>query len=129
METNKVYAETISETIKALSDKLGVKADQIFATIKKQASIEFRINICFMIGYIALFIFGYNLLMWSAPFWDAKEGSLPSGQQFKVIAASIIAIILMLVSALQFFTSIEDVVTLKFNPEYWALNNLLSKLK
>ena len=127
MSEEKSYSENLSETLNLLSDKLGVKADQLFDTVIKQARIEFYMDVIYLIFYVALFVLGIKGFEYVIPLWMDKA-EFSNGKQASVMLISLTSIVFICIPLFCTLSIIHEMITLKLNPKYWALKNILSNI-
>lgn len=127
MNPEKDYSENLSQTLNVLADKLGVKAEQLFETVMKQTRIELYMNIIYLLVFIAMFISGIYGAAYVFPYYMA-DLAFPEGKQVIIFIISVGSFFFLLIPLLGFFSTIHETITLKFNPKYWALHDILSSL-
>lgn len=128
MSTEKDYLENLSQTLNVLADKLGVKAEELFQTVPKQAKIELTMNIIYLVLSVLMFVSGIFLVNYLIPFWESDKIFSP-GKQTVVMMATVMSVIFIVIPILFTLTIVKDIVTLKLNPKYWALKDILSLIK
>jgi len=128
MTNEKDYSENLSKTLNVLADKLGVKAEELFSTVIKQSKIELIMNIICLVLFVAMVITGIWLAFYIYPFWLADE-KFPVSKQVCVMLATVATPFLIIIPLVAIFPTIHDLVTLKLNPKYWALKDIMRSVK
>jgi len=115
--------EQATQLLRELADKLGTTVEHLWKVLIQQAQVE--IQICHIWMNIGLFGFGgiavCFLIAWIVSVvkdWDEGPGWLFSIMMLFVVLGGIV-----------YWTNYTDILTLTMNPEYWALNKIVSKLK
>lgn len=125
--------EQTLKLIDSLSQKLGTTSEYLWGILIKQARIDSIIGI----GYIILVAgIGYGLwnvhtkLLKKIPSQNEYEYSSNSYDKYDTVPViMIIVAIIWFVLAIIGFCYIGNVFTGFYNPEYWALDKILSSLK
>lgn len=127
MDVNLKYSENLSETLNVLASKLGVETDKLFVTVKRQARVELYSRIFDLFIFIALFIVGCIGISYCYPYYTSIF-TLTGFMTVKAVIISSVSVCFIIISIVSFLGSITEVITLWLNPDYWVLNNLLSKI-
>ena len=128
MATEKDYSENLSQMLNLLANKLGVKAEQLFETVMKQAKVEFFMDIVYLLALIAMFLVGLYGIYFALPFLtDSKP--VTDGMQVILSLITIGSFSFLIIPLIWILPTIHEVITLKLNPQYWALNDILNSVK
>jgi len=112
-------ASMIKETLDKLAEQLGTTGAQMWEVLIKQAMVSFWSEIVWIaVGTTIVAIFAIAFIVGVKRKWD------------KEIVGSILALggIVMLIHLAIVACSIKSMLTCYFNPEYYALNKVLSML-
>ena len=120
--------ENLTKLLEQLAVKLGTTTEYLWGVLIKQAAITGISNIIFYI--ITIFsVIGYvKFLLYISPKldeWEYKKESLRMMSCIGIFIWTVINMIIIIVA----FVSIEETISAFANPEYWALDNILGKLK
>lgn len=115
-----------TELLQQLANKLGTTTEYLWGVLIKQAPIDATTT---LVQFILLGLFGFGLLRMHKRFLsrDSYDGYGFVGD-FPAILMSVSVIVWALLVITGFFC-IGDVVNGFFNPEYWALNKVMDKLR
>ena len=128
MVTEKNYSENLSQTLNLIADKLGVKADQLFETVMKQGKVEFYMNFVYLLAFMVMFFIGIYGASFALPrLIDPKP--ISDGMQIFLALVTVGSFVFLLVPLIWFLPTVHEMVTLKLNPKYWALTDILSSVK
>ena len=119
--------EQTVKLVEQLAQKLGTTTDYLWSVLLKQAPISALVD---LIYFVLVCIGGYFLLKTHKNF--SKEVGGHSSKYYCNDALAPIMIVVVCIWAILFiiaFFSIGDVINGFVNPEYWALNKILSSLK
>jgi heme/copper-type cytochrome/quinol oxidase subunit 2 len=118
--------EQTTKLIEQLAQKLGTTSEYLWSILVKQAPIEATISlILFLLTWVLLFI------LWKTHRFLLKEDESGDNLYYEkdyleivMIMASFIWVFLLILSTINFLNNISGY----FNPEYWALKNILGAL-
>lgn len=120
--------EQTTKLVEQLAIKLGTTADYLWSVLLKQAPISALTDliyfILFSIGGIILFKVHKSF---SKPGEDTWENKYDENEELG-FAMCLIAFVWTILFIVAFF-SLGNVINGFFNPEYWALNQVISNLK
>ena len=109
------------ELIERLSEKLGTTADHLWGVLIKQAPIQAIIDGITMAALIVLSILALKLFKDKyKKLWDTDAEPL-------VIVAGLFTAMLVVATIIIVCTTFDTTVTAVFNPEYWALKQIIHK--
>ena len=111
--------DKVIEVIDKLAAKLGVAADHLWGVLIAQARIDF---ISSVLQYALLLLVCYGMLRWAR--WCAKPGV----DEMAWLGFAIPAVGVVVLLSIALF-SIPLVLASLFNPEYWALHQILGMVK
>lgn len=116
-----------NQQLELLANKLGVATEYVFTTLVNQAPIESTITLiqCIIV-WVLTFVFIKCHLKFSKS--EQHEYSKYDKSDNLGLTMFIIGCILTVLNLAAFF-SISGVINGYFNPEYWALNKILSTFK
>jgi hypothetical protein len=120
--------ERAIELLEKLADKLGVTIDQIWTILIYQAKIELGAEILVLIFLFGLFLFtGWFLIKFVIKKPCEKDSWDEPTDKELLIRIPIIVLfgVITLFFLLNFFSLIKLLPVLIFNPEYWALHQIL----
>lgn len=108
------------EVIKQLADKLGVAVDVLWAALLKQAPIAATIDLMISVAVGVFIFFAWKLALKCEP---RKESYLDlcSDRTCAVVVAFLVTFVLGGIA----LVSLNTVLAGFFNPEYWALKQIL----
>ena len=128
MATEKDYSENLSQMLNLLANKLGVKAEQLFETVMKQVKVEFFMDIVYLLAFIVMFFVGLYGIYFALPFLtDSKP--VTDGMQVILSLITIGSFSFLIIPLIWILPTIHEMITLKLNPQYWALNDILNSVK
>jgi len=121
----------LTKLLEQLSQKLGTTTEYLWGVLIKQAHISATIN---LLQTIAVFVFGYGLYkihrkLLKPESNDRHAETGYSKYQEGAAIPMIIAGIIFTIMAIACFCCLEDIFNGYFNPEYWALDKILDKIK
>lgn len=108
--------------LRELAEKLGTTSEYLWTVMIKQAPIAAS---TIGIGYIAILAFAGILFCVYCKVDKAVKDGTNGDAYFIVIIPSVVWLVASLVG---FSTTIREFVTALFNPEYWALKEILSQI-
>lgn len=119
--------EQTAKLVEQLAQKLGTTADYLWSVLLKQAPISALTD---LIYFVLISIGGYFLLKVHKNF--SKEDEYGDSKYYDNDDLAPIMITIAFIWAILFIVSffgIGNVINGLFNPEYWALDEILSSLK
>lgn len=119
--------DQINSVVNNLAEKLGVAVDKVYPTLIKQSYIDGIFGIFITIVMIIALILSIKGLIKNVPNMS-KEKETTNQFDIKAIVCAIICFISVIGSMICFF-SFKDYYTALFNPDWYALNMILDKLK
>ena len=122
-------SKDVSILLEKLAEKLGTTSQYLWQVLIKQAPISATIN---LIEIILVGVFGVILWKLHKKFYGnmpGKEYSYYSEMEELIIVPMMVGMMIFVVVAIAGFCSIETIITGFVNPEYWALNKILDKIK
>ncbi|MEY2500558.1 MAG: hypothetical protein QOI07_892 [Verrucomicrobiota bacterium] len=113
--------EQTTKLIEELAQKLGTTAEHLWSVLVRQAPISASVDFIQLIGLWAL---SYFLIRYAVKKWrDCDiEGEDCEG---RVMMATIASGIVFVMAMIAFFTAPGNIVSGFFNPEYWALKQII----
>ena len=120
--------DNTTKLLEQLAKKMGTTTEYLWRVLLKQAPIDATVT---LLQFIAIVLFGYAI--WRVHkklLSEDKDGD--TGYYKYEEAAAIPMIIATIVFAIMFlicFCCLGDIVNGYFNPEYWALQKVLSSVK
>ena len=115
----------VAEVLSKLAVELKTTSVYLWSVLIKQAEIYFWATLIQYVVIGVITYFYYHLIKVSAKSW-ANWPDADCGPQKVFSAIGIIfGGILLVVAFCMAFDSIQDIITAKANPEYWALNRIL----
>ncbi len=120
--------EQTSKLIEQLAQKLGTTTEYLWSVLLKQAPIDAAttlVQILFIALFAWLLIAKHNKLS-SQTDWGAYDDK--GYNNVGVAALMIVGAAFVFVMTVLCFCSFGDVINGFFNPEYWALKQILSKI-
>ena len=127
---NEELQKTASELLKTLSEQLGTTVDQLWVILVKQAFVSAVVNgwgiFCFVTLLFIIYFFNWKyytkIKKWAekGPEYSDRE-DVPS---IIVVGCTIVSIISIILIGVEIGSMIPKLL----NPEYWALNKILSLL-
>lgn len=112
----------MESAIQTLSIKLGVASEHLWAILIKQAHVEMISSFLFIIATILCIGCAIFASRRSAGGWD----NVPTVYSLLSIICGTIGSVLLIVSLI---VIIPNILTCLINPEYYALNKILSQIK
>jgi hypothetical protein len=120
--------EEMSKLLSQLADKLGTTTEYLWGVLIKQAPID-AITTLFQMLLVLLFGIGlWKVHRWLSKSEDDSDCSRYEEYEELAIAPMVIATIVFVILSIVCFFCITDVVNGFLNPEYWALDKILSKV-
>ena len=115
--------EKLIPLLEQLAQKLGVTADMLWSALLKQSRL-------YAIYYLIMFVFlaGLSIVFWRWLRWTAKNWAEIEGNNNDIphVVGLFALGIILLVGWLVLLCDGNTVLAALFNPEYWALNKILS---
>ena len=120
--------ENLTELLEKLADKLGTTSEYLFGVLVNQAPISALYSALYL---ILVLLGGYLLYKLHISFLkqDGNNCSLYSKYGVGIAIPMILSFIAWLVLFIKCFHSIENIMTGFLNPEYWALDEIMSLIK
>lgn len=116
----------LSVQLSELAKKLGTSVDQLYAASVKQAKIQLIYEIIHFLVY-ALVTYGMYRFYLFIPDFDKNTEYISLIEITKVF--SLIGVFLLTISfVLNIPSTIKEIITLYKNPEYWAMQDILSSI-
>lgn len=112
--------EQTTKLIHDLATKLGTTAEHLWCVLVRQAPLSATINLLQLIGACAV---AYILVRASIKLWE-KEGNGEDCEGYAIVA-TVGAVAACFVAAVTLLYLPEAIVAGWFNPEYWALKQIL----
>jgi len=122
--------ENTAKLLEQLAQKLGTTSEYLWKVLLKQAPIDATVN---LIQITLIMLFGLMLYKIHRKLMKKDEGEYGETgyskyEEMATIPMIIGGIVFVIIFICAFFC-MGDVVNGYFNPEYWALNKVLSSLK
>lgn len=121
---------TIANALEQIAAKLGTKTDELLKVVKSQVKVEFGISLVWI--FIQTVIVILSVIFWHSylfPYYFLPDNSVGNGVTILVVLGTLLCTGLFLGCGIDVFYKIETCVTLRYNPDYWALEQILSMLK
>ena len=123
----------LTELLGQLAAKLGTTVEKLWAVLLKQAPISGTIDLVICIGMVAFSVWVFRFVNRKTTVheivdgtWKNKEADWDEeGKVFAWIAVGAMFLLTIICVA----TEAENITAAFFNPEYWALTKILSKVK
>ena len=103
-----------------LAETLGVTAEYLWAALLRQAPIDATLNLLGGFAFVSLWLF----LVWKWPSVDDGDWPLLDPEVKHIIFGITAAVVVIII-----FTVAPTIASGYFNPEYWALTEVLRALK
>ena len=103
-----------------LAAKLGTTVEHLWSALLKQASING--SVCILID-ISLMTF--SILLWFKTLAKYKTDKYDDTLNIYFVTL----VIALIVTTITVLSTLENIITAFFNPEYWALMQILNKIK
>ena len=121
--------EEMTELLRELAAELGTTVEFLWAVLIRQAKIEIV-----EIGILAAFVgVGWFLmseyLRWAIPFYKNLDGYDNIEKELMLWTIGVIIGVVLVVLTIIVTLSIANLPTLIFNPEYWALRQILNHIR
>ena len=115
----------IAPLLEKLAEKLGTTSEYLWGILLKQAPIEATI----IVGQMLLIVlFGIVLIVLHKRFSSTVDGeSLYSRYEEAIAIPMIVCMVVFVILALSAFYAIPELMYGYFNPEYWALQEILKQ--
>ena len=115
--------EQTSKLVEQLAQKLGTTSEYLWGILLKQAPISATIDLiyCILVFLMGVLLYRLHIHFSKSGIYEDSDGGIPAAMLIGSIIWSIIAIVC--------FFCIGGIVTGFVNPEYWALDKILSALK
>jgi hypothetical protein len=122
-----------TELLGQLAEKLGTTVEKLWAVLLKQAPISGIIDLVICIGMVAFSVWVFRFVNRKTTVheivdgkWTNKEAEWEDeGAFFSWVAVGAIFLLTIICVA----SEAENITAAFFNPEYWALTKILSKVK
>ncbi len=125
-QKQKTMSDNTAKLLEQLAQKLGTTAEYLWATLVKQAPIESAIGIFQIVVFTLL---GFLLYRLNGRFSKENDRGLSYYEENEPVAViMVLAFIAWLCCSAILFFCLGDIVSGFFNPEYWALQQILSKI-
>ena len=123
----------LTELLGQLASKLGTTVDKLWAVLLKQAPISGTADLVLCIGAVVFSVWAFrfvNSKTTAYEFWDGYRTQKEAewGEEAAFFSWAIIGLIFIITIICICFAA-ENIVSAFFNPGYWALTNILSKVK
>ena len=116
-----------SQIIEQIAQKLGTTSQYLWGVLIKQAPIDATVLLIQTLLIVAL---GVVLLKLHRKFSDRSKGdSMYYLHEEALVIPMLIGALFFTVLSIVCFTCIGNIVNGYFNPEYWALHNILESVK
>ena len=123
----------LTELLGQLAAKLGTTVEKLWAVLLKQAPISGTIDLLICIGMVIFTVWAFRLVKGKTTKHEIVDGTYKhreadweeEGAFFSWVAVGVI----FLITIIQVASESENIAAAFFNPEYWALTNILSKVK
>ncbi|MFW5847510.1 MAG: hypothetical protein ACOCVF_01135 [bacterium] len=123
--------EEMTKLLSQLAEKLGTTTEYLWEIMIRQAPISAFSNLLQI-----LFVIIYGIILWKIHVWLTKPVSNEDSNHSRyykhdelVIIPMLIAAVIFIVFAVASFFSFPDIINGFFNPEYWALDNIIKEIK
>lgn len=113
--------DELQKQLTQLALKLGTTVDHLWSVMVKQAAIDSTV---YFLSLTVLII--VTCVLWKR-FSNAKVNESGDGEVFKC-SMLILSVLMLLVTFLFLVCGLSEALSGFFNPEYWALQDLLSKI-
>ena len=113
--------ENTTKLIEQLATKLGTTSEYLWSVLLKQAWISSITDLVLYFIFICFFVFSYKYTKHT--FNDNNK------REDYQVAVTVISWVVSVILVVIMLSCIENTVSALFNPEYWALNKVLSSLK
>lgn len=107
--------EHVAKLIEALATKLGTTAEYLWGVLVKQATIQAAAEATLLICSVAATVWLIYLFKKNSKEWEEDTMTF----------VAVLAIFMTLLSVIMFFFLAPTIITAIFNPEYWALKQVL----
>ena len=120
--------EKVAGLLEQLATKLGVDSDQIWAMTVAQAKVEV---ITYIAGVIILIISSVICIKISTKIadWDSGKVEVTNGQAVRSMVAIVIFRVIGFIALLGTIINFGDAMSCMFNPDYWAFEDIMWKLR
>lgn len=123
----------LTELLGQLAAKLGTTVEKLWAVLLKQAPISGTIDFLICIGMVIFAAWAFRFVKGKTTKHEIKEGTWSSkeaewedeGAFFSWVAVGAIIFLTIICVC----SEAENITAAFFNPEYWALTKILSKVK
>jgi hypothetical protein len=115
--------QPIADALKELALKLGTTTEYLWGVLIKQAPISATIQLGQAMFFVVVAVLFYFKVM------KMIRGGELSDENFGAVVVTVIFGTVVAAGLLTAILSFGDVINGYFSPEYWALNEILSKLK
>jgi len=121
--------EQTTKLIEQLAQKLGTTAEYLWTILLKQAPISAMIDLMCLVLFTIIGIALYKLHKYCAKKTGEDERSIYDDRGELVIPAMLILTVIWIIFFIASFLSIGNIINGFFNPEYWALKEILRATK
>lgn len=122
--------KTTAALLEKLAAKLGTTAEYLWSVLIKQAAISATTTLVYL-----MFIILFGVLLYKAHRRLSKPSTNNSRREYSIyedlewpISVMVVAALLWAIFAIAVFFSIPDIINGYFNPEYWALKEILDEV-
>lgn len=112
-------AEKMTTLLQELAVKLGTTAEHLWGVLLKQAPISGIVDLILILCFVSAWVTVFNIVQKNYRNWEDVQ---------KFAAWLVGGVISIYIVTFVLFKT-EGIVTAFLNPEYWALSEILSKLK
>lgn len=131
--------DKIAEILKQLADKLGTTVEHLWGVLVSQAIISFWADMVFYTIAVVIIIVGAKIIIGcvrrAQALWMEEVDNYywhDSGKEAKFngnIAGGAVTVIIVFIFSIASLAGIEDTITKRYNPEYYALQQVTKLLK
>jgi hypothetical protein len=121
--------EQTTKLIEQLAQKLGTTAEYLWTALLKQAPISAMIDLVYLVIVTIMGIGLYKLHKYCTKETGEYKESIYEDKGELVIPAMVILAIVWVIFFIVCFFSIGNIINGFFNPEYWALKEVLGACK
>ena len=107
------------QLLRQLADKLGTTAEHLWAVLVKQAGIEARMDAGFAAMFLLLLV---GSLVFTGYAWVKKQEEEYSDWEIGLVVAAVFSFLWLICFCVFASSSFTEF----YNPEYWALKQILS---
>lgn len=116
--------ETTEKLIRELADKLGTTTEHLWGVLVRQAAIEAYSSIAILVilGVMAGVCFGVAALTWK------NLIKAPNDESYIPLIFISVGVVTLVGFAMSLLANFSTILSCLFNPEYWALQQILKAL-